>query len=166
MVVASRRRYLSLVTLLLLLVGLGGCDALGMLQFYLANDLTRAEWNSPHDTITLPIEVATHVTIPVGVNGSAPMPFVLDTGSPGVGVIGNPRTRRLGLRPGRKLSVGGSGQGNTPTGNLLSGLTLSLGTIELHNQTAIYLPWDQISFYGSPEEVQIDGIIGYDILCR
>ena len=90
----------QIVLVLFVLVAAPGCDVIGAVQFYLGNEFSRAEWGATGDTIVLPINVTTHVSLPIGVNGSSPLRFVLDTGAPGIGIIGNSRTDAIGLKLG------------------------------------------------------------------
>jgi PDZ domain/Aspartyl protease len=59
--------------------------------------------------VTLPFELVTrHMVLPVAVNKSRPLAFVLDTGNR-MGVIDVDRARELGLTLGREIRVGGVG---------------------------------------------------------
>ena len=98
----------------LLVLALAGCDTVATLRFMFANDGTETRWDSEANSIELPIELHPHVLVPVHVNDSEPFAFVLDTGAPVTGLIGNSRTERLQLPLGRRLAMGGSGSGATP----------------------------------------------------
>lgn len=59
--------------------------------------------------VTLPFELVTrHMVLPVAVNKSRPLAFVLDTGNR-MGVIDVERARELGVTLGREIKVGGVG---------------------------------------------------------
>jgi hypothetical protein len=70
-----------------------------------------ADWQATHSRapITLPFKMVTrHMVMPVTVNNSRPLAFVLDTGNR-MGVIDLERAKELGLTLGREVKVGGVG---------------------------------------------------------
>ncbi len=163
----SRARSITSASLLLVsLFILGGCNSVNTLLFYYANDGSPARWNSSGDQIRLPFKVGNFVTIPVRINNSDTMDFILDTGAPVIGLMGTDLVDRLGLDRGRSVRVGGSGSGQSPSANLIEGLTVSVGDVQIFDQTAAELPWEEISFIEFEEEPDFEGIIGYDLLKR
>lgn len=163
----SRARSIAPASLLLVsLFILGGCNSVDTLLFYYANDGSPAQWNSSGDQIRLPFKVGNFVTIPVRINKSDTMDFILDTGAPVIGLMGTDLVDRLGLDRGRSVRVGGSGSGQSPSANLVEGLTVSVGDVQIFDQTAAELPWEEISFIEFEEEPDFEGIIGYDLLKR
>ena len=165
------RPRLILVTLVLTALALTalaptGCQLVNMSRLYLANDWTAHRWNTDQDKVDLPLRLDSHVLVPIRVNGSEPLDFVLDTGAPMTFLVGSERTRHLGLRLGSSVALGGSGTGSTPTGRMVRQLTVSVGSVDLLNQTAVLLPWRELPFFDSADDVFADGGIGYDLLKR
>ena len=145
---------------------ISGCSFAGLLGLYYANDGTADRWESDADQIRIPFQQGDFVTIPVRINGSSEMNFVLDTGAPVTGLLGREISDRIGLDRGRPVSVGGSGYGEDPTGSLVKNLTVSVGEVHLLNQTAVLVPWEEISFMEFDDRPDFQGIIGYDLLKR
>ncbi len=160
------RRILSAYLLLVGLFALSGCSSVNTLRLYYANDGSADRWESTNDQIRISFEKKDFVTLPVRVNGSDTMKFVLDTGAPAIGLFGTDIIDRIGIDTGRPVAVGGSGYGESPTGSLVEGLTISLGDTHLLDQTAVLIPWSEISFLELDEVPDFQGIIGYDLLKR
>ena len=128
---------LALTALALTALAPTGCQLVNMSRLYLANDWTAHRWNTDQDKVDLPLRLDSHVLVPIRVNGSEPLDFVLDTGTPMTFLVGSERTRHLGLRLGSSVALGGSGTGSTPTGRMVRQLTVSVGSVDLLNQTAV-----------------------------
>jgi hypothetical protein len=116
--------------------------------------------------VTLPLTLRIHAMVPVRVNGSEPLRFALDTGAPFPALVGRESTARLGLKPGLRVRLGGSGSGRDPYGHLVHGLTFSLGEMDLLDRTAAVMAWEMLPVFDSENEVHFDGILGYDLLKR
>ena len=163
----SRAWNITFATLLLTgLLALGGCSSVDALLIYYSNDRTDARWEATADEIRIPFTGGDHVTIPVRVNDSDTLNFVLDTGAPIIGLLGTDIAASIGATTGASVSVGGSGYGQSPTGSLVESLTVSVGETHLLDQTAVVVPWDELSFIDVDEDWDYQGIIGYDLLKR
>lgn len=137
------------------------CDTLTATRFYFANSNTKHRF----DYTELPFKLDRAVIIPVDIDGTT-FDFALDTGSPVIAIIGREKTGALDLSLGSRVQLGGNGTGNSPVGHVVENVALSIGNLTLLNQSAIWIPWDQISYFNSEPEVFLDGIIGYDLFKR
>ena len=157
---------MSAYLLLAGLFALSGCSSVDMLRLYYANDGSADRWDHRSDEIRISFEKEDFVTLPVRVNGSDTMNFVLDTARPRSACSEQTSSTGSVIDTGRPVSVGGSGYGESPTGSLVEDLTISIGDTHLLNQTAVLVPWSEISFLELDEVPDFQGIIGYDLLKR
>ncbi|HEY0615555.1 MAG TPA: retropepsin-like aspartic protease [Candidatus Elarobacter sp.] len=93
--------------------------------------------------------------LPVSVDGSAPLRFVLDTG--GQNVITPEAARRAGLEPAGSGTVGGAGSGLANV-RFASARTVRVGSAEMRDQPFLVLDLGATA--------PVDGIIGYELLAR
>jgi predicted aspartyl protease len=98
------------------------------------------------------------VLLQVGVNGSAPVWFIVDTGAES-SVISSELATKLHLKPaGKTVGTGGAGTAQATRFNAVS---IKLPNVEMSNLTIYGLPIDSFS---APFGKRISGIIGYDII--
>jgi len=110
------------------------------------------------DSIEVPFEVESGwMVIPVGVNGSRPLRFVLDSGA-GAAAITNPAiTDSLNLNIVGKMQVRGAGGGGAPAEvSVAENVTFNIGGIELANAN--------LAIHASRSGV--DGVIGLPIFAK
>ncbi|HEY0393050.1 MAG TPA: pepsin/retropepsin-like aspartic protease family protein [Candidatus Elarobacter sp.] len=93
--------------------------------------------------------------IPVSVDGSAPLRFVLDTG--GQNVITPQAARRAGLDAAGEGTVGGAGAGLASV-QFASARSVRVGAAEMRDQPFLVLDLGATA--------PVDGIIGYELLAR
>ncbi len=115
------------------------------------------------DSITLPLRTSgNHVLLPVSVNGSEPLPLILDTGMPipGILLFHSDRLESLSLEyvPGRAQVGGAGGDGKRLEGRVASGVRLALGGLGIDPVRAIVFP--AIEHFSLPHA----GVIGTTIL--
>jgi predicted aspartyl protease len=93
------------------------------------------------------------VTIPVSVNGSAPLQLILDSGAPVLVIRDTALATKLNARIIGQARVGGAGDGEPKVVPLATGMTTRVGSLEVQNVTAII---------GGVEEAipAVDGVIG------
>jgi len=111
--------------------------------------------------ITIPFElVSRHIIVPVRVNRSRPLSFVLDTGATRA-IIRMDVAKELGLSLEGNVSGGGAGEGRQ-TGQLVKGATWSLVGLERVSQPVVLaLPMPELSPALGRD---VDGIIGGEFL--
>jgi len=109
--------------------------------------------------VEIPFEfVRNKIIIPVSVNGSKTLPFVLDTGAP-IAVLKNKATAKdLNLTMMGKARVGGAGEGETQEVDLAGNVTFTIGKVRVTGGTmAVGLGETHLSGGG------FEGVIGAPI---
>src|SRR5215203_3546891 len=92
-----------------------------------------AQTGPPAPVATIPFELVNrHIVIPVSVNGSAPLSFILDTGADPA-IIQMSRAKQLGLTLRGQVNSGGAGAGRT-AGALVGDATWTLGGLPAFSQ--------------------------------
>ena len=169
----SRKRSALIVTggftlLVVLLLAIPAVrQGLRLTWLYFANVRSSAEWLDNREVVSVPFHYDGHVLVPVKVNRGPSLPFALDTGAPFPGIIGGPHLDGLSLDLGGTVPIGGSGSGATPRGRVIRRLDLTLGPAQLSGLAAVLIPWHEMSgFFSTPEQVYIQGILGYDLFRR
>lgn len=111
--------------------------------------------------VTIPFEIANrHIIVPVRVNKSRPLSFVLDTGAH-VAIVRMNVAKELGLSLSGSVNVGGAGAG-TQTGSRLKDATWSLIGLERFSQpVTLALPFPDLP---SGLGRDADGIIGGEFI--
>ncbi|MEE4144613.1 MAG: aspartyl protease family protein, partial [Halieaceae bacterium] len=150
-----------------LLLCLGGCQLIEMARFSYANARSTHQWANGQASTTVPFRlVDDHIILPVRVNGSEPMDFVLDSGAGAVVIIDSRASRDLQLDMGGELSVSGVGTGPDPVARIVGDTGFSLGDLRLQGLSVIYLPLDAIPFFDDLDDVYFDGVIGAPFFSR
>ena len=140
---------------------LGGCQLVDMARFSFANASATHQWPDPQQTTSVPFRlVDNHIILPVSVNGSAPLDFVLDSGAAATVIMDSRATRALHLQMAGELSVSGTGTGPHPTARIVPGVSTTVGGLSLDGQAAIFLPLDAVPFFNELDDVYFDGVIG------
>src|ERR1051325_11328358 len=116
-----------------------------------------------HKTTRIPFQLqANLIIVPVQVNGSDTLRFILDSGVSTI-LITDPNVPIIQrMRPVRKVQIAGAGEGGHLAATVMVGNTIQLGHMRGSNQNIVVLDQDilQISEYvGMP----IHGIFGYEL---
>jgi hypothetical protein len=91
-----------------------------MAQFTYANASATHRWVDESRSTTLPFEmVDDHIVLPVSVNGSAPLNFILDSGAAATVIFESRNTQALTLKLGAQLPVSGVGTGPNPVARIV-----------------------------------------------
>ena len=164
----SLRRYgSSILSGMALLISLSGCQLVDMARFSYANANATHQWANDQHTTTIPFTlIDNHIILPVRVNGSEPLNFVLDSGAAANVIMDSSGSRALQLEMGGELSVSGVGTGPDPTAYLVSDTNLSLGEVSMEGLSVIYLPLDTVPFFDDLDHVYFDGVIGAPFFSR
>jgi predicted aspartyl protease len=111
------------------------------------------------DVVEIPFEFEREkIVIPVSVNGSDPMPFVLDTGAPIAVLMDSELAGTLDLNIMGKARIGGAGEGETKEVPIARDVSFDLAGIEITGGTmAIGVGEDMLSHMG------FEGVIGRPI---
>jgi predicted aspartyl protease len=105
------------------------------------------------------------IIVPVKVNNSDTLHFILDTGVSSILLTDYAVAQKLGLKSIRKVKIAGAGEGNEVEAGIVIDNTIRIGDMIGYRQNLVILQDDQLKlseFVGSP----VHGIIGYDIFNR
>jgi Aspartyl protease len=110
---------------------------------------------------TIPFELINrHITLPVSVNGSKPLTFLLDTGDK-YALVDLDRARELSLTFGQSVDVGGVGTERL-AGSFLNGATFQVaGNRDLSGPVVLAIPLKRLAARLGHE---FDGILGADFI--
>lgn len=161
--VSSRARRLLAATLLV--AGLAACSQAEMIRLYFANSGTEARLDAPMP-LRLPFtEHEGWVVVQASVNGSPPVPFVLDTGASMLTVLTAPDTEVLGLDMEGLRHIGGEGVASI-TAAVQEGLEIDFGPVALLDQTALAIPLEQVMCSDQVKPPPFRGVIGHELFDR
>lgn len=122
---------------------------------------TTSKLAAPPAPVTIPFELVTrHIMIPVKINNSRPLSFVLDTGDK-FGVVDTARAKELGLNLQGQIKVGGAGS-ETIDGSFVQGANWTLpGMTGFSQPVVLAIPLDKLAARFGHD---FDGIIGTDFI--
>jgi hypothetical protein len=100
-----------------------------------------------------------HVFFDVRINGSEPLNFAFDTGSP-MPVLDEDVARRLGLEGEGEFNIGGGGAG-TLKASKVRDLSFEFPGVECRGRQAVVT---RLSMLGQVGGESVDGILGYDLM--
>ena len=150
-----------------LAIPLSGCQLVNMARFSYANATATRDWAGEERSTTVPFRmIDNHIILPVRVNGSQPLNFVLDSGAGASVIIDSRSSRALQLKMGGEIAVSGTGTGPDPTAHIVPDTRLSLGEASLEGLSVIYLPLEAIPFFDDLDHVYFDGVIGTSFFTR
>ncbi len=143
------------------MVLLSGCQLADMAKFTYANAVATHSWADEARSTTVHFElIDDHIILPVSLNDSEPLNFVLDSGAAATVILESRHTRALPLELGPEIAVSGVGDGPDPVARIIEGTNLSLGSVRLEDLSVIYLPLESVPFFNNTDEVYFDGVIG------
>jgi predicted aspartyl protease len=159
--------FLKLLFLMFFTSLLSGCQLFNAAKFRYTNSTSTHKWlhssNITHVPFTLISEL---IIVPVSINGSKTLNFVFDTGAAATVILESNNTKNLILESDSKLNIEGAGEGFQSIANLVPDINVTLGEVELIDQTIIHLPISSVPFFKDSDSVFFDGVIGYDFLKR
>lgn len=104
------------------------------------------------------------VIVPISINGSIPLNFILDTGSPHTIITNEEAINYFKLNKGKPIQISGLGNNQKPLEAYLSmNNTIKIGKA-VSNSTEVVLLFDENFSLSNRFGVPIFGIIGYDLL--
>lgn len=144
-----------------LMLSVSACQIADMARFSYANANATHQWANAELTTTVPFTlIDNHIILPVRVNGSEPLNFVLDSGAAATVIIDSRATRALQLEIQGELPVSGVGTGPDPVAHIVPETDLAVGEVSLEGNSVIFLPLDSIPFFDDLDHVYFDGVIG------
>ncbi|WOH36288.1 aspartyl protease family protein [Thalassotalea fonticola] len=157
----------NLLVIALITAALSGCQLFQAAKFTYANATSTHKWLSNSNTTQIPFTLVSDlIIVPVSINGSEPLNFVFDTGAAATVILESNDTHSLELKSDTKLDISGGGESFQSIANVVPNINVTLGDIELIEQTIIHLPVSSVPFFKDRDSVFFDGIIGYDFLKR
>ena len=157
----SLAKWRAAICLALAVVVVSGCQVATMVQFSYANANADHRWEDDAGSTTLPFELIDgHIIVPVSLNDSEPLLFVLDSGAAATVVLESSRTKLLPLVMGSPMTVSGVGTGDDPHAYIIEDTDLAIGSVHLEGLSVVYLPLDSVPFFENLDEVYFDGVIG------
>lgn len=146
---------------------LGGCQLTTMAKFSYVNATSDHEWTGEAKRTRVPFKlVNNHIMVPVSINGSAPLDFVLDSGAAATVVTESHSTKSLALTLGDELPLSGAGSGFKSVANIVEDTDVAVSDLRLMEQSVIRISTAAMPFFDSMDEVYFDGVIGYDFFRR
>jgi len=161
--IRSEWHYITILQAFMLCVTLllSGCQLTNMVQFSYANATATHSWVDDARTTTVGFElIDDHIILPVSVNGSEPLRFVLDSGAAATVILESTHSKKLPLEMAGKVEVSGVGTGPNPVAYIINDTNLALGNVRLDGLSVIYLPITSVPFFNDFDEVYFDGVIG------
>jgi predicted aspartyl protease len=150
-----------------------GCVALGLVPFSVLTQQAEADtdgfgfqFDRGRKSCQIPFELAANlIIIPVHVNQSDTLRFVLDTGVSAIILTDKHLADSLQLKSYRTVRISGAGERGDISARLMVGNTLRIGPITGFQQNLLVIDDDLL---GLSEYVgrKIHGIIGYDLFAR
>ncbi len=120
-----------------------------------------AQWPVGKDAVTVPFQLFNnHIYVDVSINGSAPMPYIFDTGA--VNILDRDLGRRLGIKDEGGLPTMGFGDKIEETG-LAKVKTVGVGGLVVPDQ--VFITQDSAGLVAI-EGVPSGGLIGYEVVKR
>jgi len=160
-------RLLNLLILIFFTSVLSGCQLYQGAKFNYANATSKHNWLNKNITTQIPFTLVSElIIVPVSINGSKPLNFVFDTGAAATVIVESHNTQYLTLKSESQLDITGAGESFHSIANVVPNIDVTLGDVELLDQTIIHLPISSIPFFKDKDSVFFDGIIGYDFLKR
>lgn len=144
-----------------LILMLGACQLAEMAKFAYANANANHQWVGKVQSTTLRFElVDDHIILPVQINGSTPLNFVLDSGAAASVIFESHETRKLPLEFSGELPVSGVGTGPQPVAQIIKDTQLRVGDLSLEGLSLVYLKLSEVALFENLDEVYFDGVIG------
>jgi len=162
-----KSRLVNLFFLIFFTSALSGCQLYDAAKFNYANSISEHKWHNNSKTTHVPFTLVSElIIVPVSINGSDTLNFVLDTGAAATVILESDNTNVLTLESESKLDISGAGESFQSIANIVPNINVILGEVELIDQTIIHLPISSVPFFKDSDSVFFDGIIGYDFLKR
>lgn len=151
----------SVLMCLLVLVGCANSDVIKLAKS-LSKDTT--EWSSGSRITHIPFKYIDHkIVMPVSLNGSKNLDFVLDTGATPTALFESHNTGDLGLSLQGQTEIRGGGTGENSKASFIHNVDIGAGDVILKNKTILDSKLANSPFFQSLDEVFFDGIVGYDL---
>jgi hypothetical protein len=164
----SSRKINSLAIIVTVLVSfVASCALNDSAQFYISKSKTKTTWQTEQRTTSIPFSLVDQkILIPISINDSKPLQFVLDTGSPVTVIVESHNTKALPLKSSGKISVGGLGDDGDSSASFIHNTNITVGSFKISEKSILHIPLSGLPFFDDLDEVFFDGIIGFDLLAH
>lgn len=160
-------KFSNLLMLIIFTSVFNGCQLYDAAKFSYSNSISKHQWLNNTKTTHIPFTIVSElIIVPVTINGSDSLNFVFDSGAAATVILESNNTKALPLKSAGKLEIEGAGENFQSIANLVPNINVTLGDVELINQTVIHLPVSSVPFFKDSDSVFFDGVIGYDFLKR
>lgn len=151
----------SVLMCLLMLVGCANSDVRKLAKS-LSKDTT--EWSRDSRITHIPFKYIDHrIVMPVSLNGSKNLDFVLDTGATASALLESHNTGDLGLTSQGQTAISGGGTGENSKASFIHNVDIGAGDVILKNKTILDSKLANSPLFQSLDDVYFDGIVGYDL---
>jgi hypothetical protein len=160
-------RLLNSLILIFFTSVLSGCQLYNAAKFTYTNSTSDHKWLNDSNTTHVPFTLVSElIIVPVSINGSKTLNFAFDTGAAATVIFESNNTKTLTLKSDSQLDIAGAGEDFRSIANLVPDINVTLGDVELIDQTIVHLPMSTVPFFKDSDSVFFDGVIGYDFLKR
>ncbi len=123
----------------------------------------KIEWRTDSRVTRIPFKnIDDKIVMPVSLNGSKEVGFVLDTGAAASALVESHHTTDLDLVSQGQLIINGAGDGDGSQASFIHDMDIGAGDIVLKNKTIVSVTLANTPFFQSLDEVFFDGVLGYD----
>lgn len=153
------------VLVLLVLAQLAGCGAANNLRLRQANDNLTMQWTVPAPTAQLQAEFSGYRPfIRVRVNAQTELSLLVDSGAAFSVLWDTAAVRRLQLKRGYPLAVGGFGTAADSAAYQSVLSSLEVGPARFSEVQVALVPRAGTGYFLQPDEAVFDGVMGYDLM--
>lgn len=157
----------SVVILLALLVS--GCELANTLRLRIANNSLQPLWPTDVTSQQLPLlylgeKPYVRMRGQTDTGETAELLMLVDTGASITFLFDSEKVQQLHLSKGYRLMLGGWGDQQDSQGYQSQLAELHLGQVRFHDVQIAYLPVSQTPYFARPDELDFDGVLGYDLL--
>lgn len=159
------KRMNSGILVLLSALFLISCSNQNALKFITALNTNTVSWKEGEKKATeVPFKyIDGRIIIPVSINNSDDLNFVLDTGASATVLIESHNSRKLSVVAKGQVVASGAGDGSGTQAGFIHGVDLGVGAMSLKDKSIFDFKLSNFPFFANLDEAFFDGIIGYDL---
>ncbi|MCF2859996.1 aspartyl protease family protein [Pseudoalteromonas sp. SMS1] len=155
---------MKLLTILLCTVALNGCSVANYVRLKYENDDIKPQWQSHKKKTQLQADTGLKPYVYMTINGVHGFKMLLDTGASVSILKDSEKVKKLTLKEGYPLELGGWGDAENSYGFQTDVKSITLGDVRFKDVSFAYMPVTSSAYFLRPDEAVYDGILGHDIL--
>ncbi|KZN47769.1 aspartyl protease family protein [Pseudoalteromonas luteoviolacea] len=155
---------MKLLFTLLCTMTLSGCSVANYVRLKYENDDIRPQWQAQKNKTQLQADTGLKPYVYMSINGIQGFKMMLDTGASVSILKDSEKVKRLGLKEGYSLELGGWGDGENSYGFQTDVKSIKLGDVHFNDVSFAYMLVTKSEYFLRPDEAVYDGVIGHDIL--